>query len=41
MHAIEDQDDSAQSVVGSDGIPNVGVEEDELEIEMTLGEKKM
>jgi len=25
---------------GSDGIPNVGVEKDELEIEMTLGENK-
>jgi len=24
----------------SDGIPNVGVEKDELEIEMTLGENK-
>jgi len=40
MHAIEDQDDSAQSGVGSDGIPNVGIEEDQLEIEMTLGENK-
>lgn len=39
-HAVEDQDDSAQSGVGSDGIPNVGVEEDQLEIEMTLGENK-
>jgi len=35
-----DSDDSAQSGDGSDGIPNVGVEEDQLEIEMTLGENK-